>query len=229
MAAALLLLAASAPGTAQADPASATRTLERAVADAVNAHRAAAGLPELAWSERAAGLAREHSAAMAAGRAEFGHDGFEQRTRTLRESLPLRRAAENVSMHSARPDAELVQAALDRWLASRVHRRNIEGPFQLSGVGAARATDGSVFFTQIFVATQDAASLRGGIGSAIAGRALVESLAGLLGGPLGPAVVGLRAVDRDARLAGAGPTAGLALAHALGRGRAGERDEEEGR
>ena len=131
--------------------------LEREVAGAVNAHRRSLGLSELAWSRDAAGLAREHSSAMAAGRVGFGHAGFEARTTRLREAVALRRAAENVSKHNGRPDDELPLAAMKGWLASDVHRRNIEGPFQLAGVGAARASDGTVFFTQIFLSVAEGA------------------------------------------------------------------------
>ncbi len=135
----------------------ATAALEQEVGRAVNDHRRSRGLPALAWSPAAARLAREHSAAMAGGRVGFGHAGFEARTGRLRETLALRRAAENVSKHRGRGDDEVSKAALAGWLASDVHRRNLEGPYQLAGVGAARASDGTVFLTQIFVAVKDAA------------------------------------------------------------------------
>jgi uncharacterized protein YkwD len=46
----------------------------------------------------------------------------------------------------------VADVALAHWLASPVHRKNLEGPFELAGVGAGRGMDGSLYLTQIFVA-----------------------------------------------------------------------------
>jgi uncharacterized protein YkwD len=151
LAAAAALACACAPAAAEAPDAS----LEHAVAAAVNRHRAARKLGTLAWSEAAAKLARAHSRNMAAGRVGFGHDGFKERTSVLKSQLALARAAENVARQSAPGAAAAVaEEALALWLGSRVHRRNLEGPYQLSGVGASRAADGSLYLTQIFVAVR---------------------------------------------------------------------------
>ena len=45
------------------------------------------------------------------------------------------------------PAAEAVQG----WLASRGHQKNIEGPYALTGVGVAATAKGEVYLTQIFV------------------------------------------------------------------------------
>ena len=37
------------------------------------------------------------------------------------------------------------------WLASRAHRENLDGPYDLTGIGVARSRSGEVFFTQFFV------------------------------------------------------------------------------
>jgi uncharacterized protein YkwD len=92
---------------------------------------------------------------MAAGRVGFGHAGFDGRTGALKSQLALARAAENIARQSA-PGPGAAEEALALWLESRVHRRNLEGPFQLSGVGASRAADGSLYLTQIFVAVREA-------------------------------------------------------------------------
>ena len=44
-----------------------------------------------------------------------------------------------------------VDAALKQGLGSAVHKKNIDGDYDLAGIGAARAADGVVYFTQIFV------------------------------------------------------------------------------
>ena len=81
----------------------------------------------------------------------FGHQGFESRTRALRARLELRGAAENVSRHTRRR-SQVPRAAVENWLKSRGHRRNIEGRYGTTGVGAARDPDGTWYLTQIFVA-----------------------------------------------------------------------------
>jgi uncharacterized protein YkwD len=125
-------------------------SIEREVLNRVNRYRRAEGLPALASDARIAEIARGHSRSMAAGRTGFGHGGFEGRTRALEGKLPYRRVAENVSRH-VRDPRQIPAVAVDRWVDSRGHRRNIEGPFALTGVGAAAGPDGSVYLTQIFV------------------------------------------------------------------------------
>ena len=63
--------------------------------------------------------------------------------------MAVQRAAENVAFNqNARaPAAEAVEG----WLASRGHRKNIEGPYALTGVGVATAATGEVYLTQLFV------------------------------------------------------------------------------
>jgi uncharacterized protein YkwD len=148
----LALLATAALVTAP--PASAEQAfpgLERDVFLRINEHRLASGLEPLGYDEQIARVAREHSRAMAAGQARFGHQGFESRTRALRARLELRGAAENVSRHTRRR-SQVPRAAVENWLKSRGHRRNIEGRYGTTGVGAARDPDGTWYLTQIFVA-----------------------------------------------------------------------------
>lgn len=131
-----------------ADPA--LGKLEREVAASVDLARQQRGLATLAWNEPAARLARAHSTAMAEGRRGFGHDGFAERAEHLTQEMPLAGAAENISRHT-RPPSEVTEVALAAWLASPVHRKNLTGDFQVTGVGVARAPDGTVYVTQLFV------------------------------------------------------------------------------
>src|SRR5215470_10819379 len=100
----------------------------------------------------AAELAREHSGDMAAGRVGFGHDGFEQRERMLRSEAGASGIAENVAHQSAKTPS-VSDATVAGWIASPAHRRNLEGPYQLAGVGASRGADGSVYLTEILFGT----------------------------------------------------------------------------
>ena len=119
--------------------------LEQAVFQQVNAYRARQRLPALRWDERLAQQARQHSQTML--NSGLGHAGFEQRLASI--GLPWSAAAENVAYSQGRPDPA-TQAVQD-WLGSPGHRRNLEGPFTLTGIGAARNARGEVTFTQIFL------------------------------------------------------------------------------
>jgi uncharacterized protein YkwD len=125
-------------------------TIEREVVTRVNRYRRSEGLPALASDARLAEIARGHSRAMASGRTGFGHGGFKGRTRLVAFRIPYERVAENVSHHRRTP-SEIPAVAVEGWIDSRGHRRNIEGPFALTGVGAAVGSDGSVYLTQLFV------------------------------------------------------------------------------
>lgn len=125
-------------------------SIEREVLTRVNRYRRAEGLPALASDQRIVEIARGHSRAMAAGRTGFGHGGFKGRTHAVAAKVPYKRVAENVSRHQRDP-AQIPVVAVEGWIDSRGHRHNIEGPFALTGVGAAAGSDGSVYLTQIFV------------------------------------------------------------------------------
>ena len=58
-------------------------------------------------------------------------------------------AAENAGMTSrGDPNREI----LGGWLTSPVHRRNLEAPpFNATGIGIARAADGTYYYTQLYV------------------------------------------------------------------------------
>ena len=123
-------------------------TLETAIHDLVNEYRRGRKLPALMLDPQISDVARRHSAAMAAGKMPFGHGGFGERVATLGDGGPSR-VAENVAYDPdhARPAREILQG----WLRSRAHRENIEGPYDRTGIGAARNALGDVYLTQIFV------------------------------------------------------------------------------
>jgi len=127
-------------------------TLERQVFALVNAHRASLGLAPLIYREDIAAVARGHSQAMATGRVGFSHEGVEERRRELSASIAFRQFAENVGVNN-QTSALAARTAVAEWLTSSGHRRNIEGRFDLTGVGIARTSTGLYFFTQIFVAS----------------------------------------------------------------------------
>jgi uncharacterized protein YkwD len=123
--------------------------LEREVATLINAHRKESKLPRFSYDDKVASLARKHSQDMAQGKFPLGHDGFEARVKEISGFLALAGAGENVSEHQGKSD--FAERAVREWLDSPVHRKNIDGDYGVTGVGAARSADGKVFFTQIFV------------------------------------------------------------------------------
>ncbi|MBD2092162.1 CAP domain-containing protein [Microcoleus sp. FACHB-1515] len=123
--------------------------LEQAVHDQVNEYRAEQGLPPLTLDPRISEIARQHSADMAAGRVEFGHAGFESRVRSIARAVPYRSAAENVAYNQGYSTP--VEQAVQGWIESPGHRVNMEGQFNLTGIGVTRTADGKYYFTQIFI------------------------------------------------------------------------------
>lgn len=125
--------------------------LERQVHALVNDHRTAIGLAPLAYSEEVAASARRHSRDMAMGYVGLGHEGAEMRGKSLSRTMSFSQFAENVGANNYSRSAA-PGTAVAEWLRSSGHRKNIEGNFDVTGVGIARAGD-TFFFTQIFLLT----------------------------------------------------------------------------
>jgi len=113
----------------------------------VNQHRKSLGLPALQMNDAATTEATKHSADMADGTMDFGHDGFNDRMKNIKEKIGfLRASAENVAY--GKIDAKEV---MDMWLSSPGHKKNIDGNYSLTGIGVAKDNKGIIFFTQIFL------------------------------------------------------------------------------
>jgi uncharacterized protein YkwD len=148
---ALLFLLACTPGGSDGDTAGGElgmTDLERAVYDAINDHREGIGLEALASQSLMLELARGHSQDMADGVVAFSHDGFEEyRAPTIAENLAIQSVAENVAYLNSSPDP--VSDAVQGWLNSEGHRLNIEGEFDLTGLGVAEVGK-DIYLTQLF-------------------------------------------------------------------------------
>lgn len=123
--------------------------LERTVYQQVNQYRQSRNLPPLAIDERISQQARLHSQAMANGSVSFSHNGFDQRAQAIAQMIPNRGTAENLAYNQGYTDP--VTQALRGWVASEVHRRNLEGQYTITGIGVAQNSRGQVFLTQLFV------------------------------------------------------------------------------
>ncbi len=121
--------------------------LQQSVLDYVNQYRRGKGLAPLKMMPIITAEALKHSKNMADGRVEFGHDGFEVRADRLMSQIEQSNAiAENVAYGKF-----TAQEVVNRWLQSVGHRKNIEGKFNLTGVGVIKRNDGYIYFTQIFL------------------------------------------------------------------------------
>lgn len=123
--------------------------IEKGVEREINAHRRATARPIFRSDAVVAEIARGHSKDMAKGKVGFGHEGLNLRVAQIQQSFALMGAAENVSKHQRNTDH--AETAVRKWLESAIHRKNIDGNYDLSGIGAATGDDGTVYITQIFV------------------------------------------------------------------------------
>jgi uncharacterized protein YkwD len=146
------LLLACGPGSGPPpEPDPGVTGMEREVARLVDAHRAAQRLPALAYDIRVAAIARAHSRDMARHDVPMGHDGFRHRADLVDRIMSFDAIAENVALNDY-PGTRTVRVAVSGWLASPHHLENIEGKYDVTGVGIVRSGDGTYYYTQLFVA-----------------------------------------------------------------------------
>jgi uncharacterized protein YkwD len=126
---------------------------ERRAFDLINAERRSRGESVLVWDAELTRMARLHSENMARQNF-FDHVDPQGQNMTMRARAGgvcgWRAIAENIAYNSGYDDPAAF--AVERWMTSSKHRANLlRQGFTHSGVGAARAADGRVFFTQVFV------------------------------------------------------------------------------
>lgn len=134
---ALVLLAALSAGS-----------IEQDVLGGVNRYRAGRGLSALEWNEAAAVEARVHCRHLLTGPIASPHSGFDGRVARLRKKISFRGAAENVGLLSLRD--RLGDVVVRMWAGSDTHRRNLEGPYQRTGIGVVQS-NGMVCAAQILL------------------------------------------------------------------------------
>jgi uncharacterized protein YkwD len=134
--------------TTPAAPELPSNAIEQQVFDQINAYRQSKGLVPLAYSAVIAQQSKQHSVEMSQ-RGAISHDGFEQRVEAIAQSIRYRSAGENVA--SNRGYADPASKAVTGWLNSPGHLQNIEGNFNLTGIGVVQAPDGTYYLTQIFI------------------------------------------------------------------------------
>jgi uncharacterized protein YkwD len=126
---------------------------ERRAFELINAERRASGESSLVWDAELTRMARLHSENMARQNF-FDHIDPQGQNMTMRARAcgvcGWSAIAENIAYNSGYDDP--AGFAVERWMKSSKHRANLlRQGFTHSGVGVARAADGRVFFTQVFV------------------------------------------------------------------------------
>lgn len=149
MAIGVVVLANGLVGSTSSSPFTA---LEQSTHQQINQYRQSRKLPLLTLDPRISEQARVHSQAMASGRVPFSHQGFDQRIQAISRVISYRGVAENVAYNQGygNPDRQAVQG----WLKSEGHRTNIQGQYNLTGIGIAKNVKGEYYFTQIFLRTR---------------------------------------------------------------------------
>lgn len=122
-------------------------TMNQQILALVNKHRKAMGKGEFGMIDIASAQAAQHSRDMMNGSTPFGHEGFEQRVSVIKNAIGfINAAAENVAYGQLS-----AEGVVDGWLHSPGHKKNIEGDYNLTGIGVTQNKDGVIYFTQIFV------------------------------------------------------------------------------
>ena len=127
-------------------------SLEQQCLDEVNRVRRARRLARLDFYDDLLPVAREYSRRMAEERF-FSHtdpDGRTVRERVDGADIKWRMVGENLAYSNGYINP--VAASLHSWMESPGHRRNILDPdFRLTAIGAWIDSDGTVYFTEIFL------------------------------------------------------------------------------
>lgn len=128
--------------------------VERLAFDLVNQKRRESGLRLLVWNDEIASVARTHSQNMAEF-SFFSHRGLDSKLVSDRADAhkvgQWRAIGENIAFNRGYGDPTHKAVAL--WLDSSEHRHNMMDPaWRESAIGVAVASDGSYYFTQVFLA-----------------------------------------------------------------------------
>ncbi|KJH70134.1 CAP domain-containing protein [Aliterella atlantica] len=124
-------------------------SLEQSIHQQINQYRQSRKLPPLQLDARISQQAKIHSQAMANGKVPFSHQGFDTRISAIRRQIRYRAAAENVAYNQGYSNP--AKQAVEGWIKSQGHRVNIEGQYNLTGIGVAKNAKNEYYFTQIFI------------------------------------------------------------------------------
>lgn len=125
--------------------------IQNAVLVHINEYRQQHGLSKLKMDNNMIREAKRHSMDMATHKMPFGHKNFLKRVAVLHSQIKNSGAgAENVAYNYK--DARTV---VQQWVLSPGHKRNIVGNYNLTGIGIARDKQGKIYYTQLFLRTNE--------------------------------------------------------------------------
>lgn len=129
--------------------------MENNVKTLIDNERAKYGKPPLSWNETLRTVARNHSQDMIT-RNFFSHtnpDGLGPSERVTNAGINYLAVAENIAYNQGQTDP--AQTAVTGWMNSEGHKNNIIDAnnygFTETGVGIAVKSDGTYYFTQLFL------------------------------------------------------------------------------
>ena len=126
---------------------SSVSSIEKQVLQLVNDYREKKGLQALKMVDEIVDEAEKHSQNMANKKVGFGHGGFDARyQRIIKNIARAGSGAENVAYGNIS-----VKEIVKGWINSPAHRKNMEGNFNITGIGVAKDKKGILFYTQIFI------------------------------------------------------------------------------
>ncbi|MGB3513110.1 MAG: CAP domain-containing protein [Microcoleaceae cyanobacterium] len=126
--------------------------LEKSVFAQINQYRQSQNLPPLKWDNTIANQSRIHAQEMASGKATFSHDGFKERVQVISQQIRLQTAAENLANNFGYSNPG--EQAVEGWINSPGHQKNMVGDYDLSGIGIAKNSEGTYYLNQIFIKTR---------------------------------------------------------------------------
>merc|ERR1712176_573105 len=111
-----------------------------------NEFRKQNGLEPCKWHQSLCDIGKVHSKNMSDGKVPFGHHGFNDRVK----QYPFRAmsAAENVAMSNGLRN--VAKVAVDGWIDSPGHRKNLLSNNNYCGIGVYRGYNGAYYLTQLF-------------------------------------------------------------------------------
>lgn len=124
------------------------RDLGSRLREAGNSYRRSSGKASLARHPGLDQMARQHSESMAR-RGKLDHQGTASRGDEVSARYGMNAKAENVMRWHVKAGRS-PQAMLKVWTDSSQHRRNLLGPYAVTGLGMAQDEQGNIWVTQIY-------------------------------------------------------------------------------
>jgi uncharacterized protein YkwD len=125
-------------------------SLEREVAKKAlsytNAYRVKHKLPVLLWDQALADIATTHSKNMGNHTISFSHKDFEKRA----DQILMHACAVAENLFMSNQEGELAYCAVDGWIHSAGHCKNLLGNYNRCGIGVYKNKQGYWYFTQLF-------------------------------------------------------------------------------